>query len=100
MSRAPRLLTLLTLLTGCMTEDRFREDADAATCAWMVDCFDDDAQECLTDAEASWSEVDPDCDFDKQAARKCIRQLERLECPTDGGGGQMPYACDDVWSCP
>lgn len=87
-------------LTACMNEQRFREDADAATCAWLEDCFDDDAAECLQEAEAAWSGVDDDCDFQPGRARRCVRQLERLACPTDDDGGAMPAACDEVWDCP
>jgi hypothetical protein len=94
------LLLLLVALTGCMTEQRFREDADAATCAWLEDCFGDDAQECLQEADAAWSGVDEDCRFNKGRARTCVRQLERLACPSDAAGGAMPGACDDVWDCP
>jgi hypothetical protein len=98
MNRAGMLL--LVALAGCTNEEAFREDADAATCAWLEECFDDDAQQCLQEADAAWSGVDEDCEFDKGKARKCVRQLERLDCPSDAGGGAMPESCDEVWTCP
>lgn len=93
-------LWLLLGLMGCMTEQRFRDDADAATCAWQEDCFDADPQTCMQEAEAAWSGIDGDCDFHRSKARRCVRQLERLACPSEQGGGAMPAACDAVWDCP
>jgi hypothetical protein len=96
-----KLLWLALALGACAyTEDQFREDADEATCAWKADCFggvSDD--ECLADAEASWSGPPEGCVYDEEAAQDCVDQLERLECPVNGEETVLPEVCDWVWDC-
>jgi hypothetical protein len=98
-----RLACILAALTlaGCWPEDRFREEADLASCEWMADCMEDvDMKECLEDAKRAWTPVDDDCTYSPRHARKCVHQIERLECPTDSDGGGVPEECDLVWDCP
>jgi len=87
------------LLGGCMSEAEYRERSDAAACAWLDDCFDDDYGECLQDAESAWEPMPASCTYQPSQARKCVRRLERLDCPSDDGGVELPAACDDVYAC-
>jgi len=40
------------------------------------------------------------CLFEEQAARQCVRGLERMECPEEGGAPVFPEVCERVWTCP
>ena len=97
-----RLAFLASLaLPGCWPEERFREEADQATCAWMADCMEDvKMDECLEDAHRAWTPVPDECTYSPRRARRCVRQMETLECPTDSSGGGVPEDCDAVWDCP
>jgi len=87
------------LLTSCAyPQEKFREEADAAVCAWQADCFATAEEDCETQAEASWEPPDEACDYDPGEARDCARGLEDLECPE--GEPVFPEACDRVWVCP
>lgn len=80
--------------------DAFRTRADEALCAWKADCYDEHYTACLADAEESWSEPPPGCVYDPAAARECLHDLWRLDCPASDEVPVMPSACDEVWTCP
>ncbi len=95
------MIAALLLLVGCgMSEARFQRRADEETCAWMHDCFGDNYDACLSDAEASWAGIDTsNCSYDPGAARDCVDGLEELDCPQDDDDAGFPYVCTEVWAC-
>ena len=97
-------LTWLILVVCAPEEQAFRTNADMAICDWKADCYSADHAECLDDAEGSWEEVDPACEYDARMGRECLSGLEQLECPEtladEGKDFGFPSACDEVWFCP
>lgn len=92
------ILTLWALLSGCMGEDRFQARYDEEVCAWRADCFGDSFETCLDAAAEDWD--GSGCDFDRQEARQCLKDLKRMDCPGGSGDAGLPPACAQVWTCP
>ena len=96
-----RLMVLL-LAVGCTyPEEDFLDDFDRESCAWQTDCYDyQDEQTCLSEAEASRSELPDTCTYDPKAARECVRDYAAIDCP-DGVEyvATIPVACEGVWNC-
>lgn len=105
-------MSVLLLLVGCYTVDSYRDDLDAAVCAWKATCYDQDEAACLTAAEAARRDADPTCEYQSAKARECVDGMKKLECPNFDTGGSFdtgdeeeeafgfPSACDQVWECP
>jgi hypothetical protein len=94
-------VTVLLLLVGCYPEATFREDQDAAVCAWKAACYAESEPDCLAAAEAARTDVDPSCAYHANQARDCVDGLEALGCRGDADTGSFgfPSACDRVWDC-
>ena len=91
------------LLVACLVEEDFRVQADEAVCDWKADCYETSYETCVDDAAGSEDPVDPACTYQEREARRCLRGLEALGCPTnldelDEDFG-FPTACDEVWIC-
>lgn len=92
------ILMLPLLLAACLGEEEFQQRYDEELCLWREDCFGDDPEECLNEAEAV--QFDPGCEFDRQAAKDCLKGLEKMDCPGSSSGSGLPYECVEVWDCP
>jgi hypothetical protein len=90
---------MIALLLACYTEAEFQRDADIETCLWLQDCFDEDYESCVDDANALWEgPQDPACVYDPGEARLCVVNLREMECPL--GEPRFPMSCEQVWDCP
>lgn len=92
-------MLLVMLAIACMGEDRFQARYDEEVCLWRQDCFGDDLGECLDDAAEDWQGSKEGCDFDRRAAKECLKDLQYMDCPTETWDAGFPFACADVWDC-
>ncbi len=98
-------MTLLLLLTACVTESGFAEDYATQLCRFDERCHKSAFVELYDDVEACVDEllagVDDsiDCAFDPESARQCLAELRdaRHECDD---GDRIPPPCYDVFDCP
>lgn len=95
------------LVAGCAwSEDRFVNEFVEADCAFLVECYDDAVLEFL-----GWDSVDDciqdrgtevvtdaeGCEYNKRAARACVKGIEEMACPADGSEPDYPLLCDEVF---
>ncbi|MCB9779525.1 MAG: hypothetical protein H6742_13260 [Alphaproteobacteria bacterium] len=97
------MIPLLLLLVGCgPTEAQFQKRADREVCLWKQGCFGEDYDVCMEEAAAGY-EPPSQCDYDRHAAKQCVKGLKRLDCPNDGDLFEhdvgMPPECAEVWDC-
>jgi len=99
-----RWLVLVPLLCGCYTPEAFEVDLDDAVCDWAADCFQspDTLVGSYAYCEAPRPEPEPietSCAFRHQKAKRCVGQVERMNCPDAAVPPPMPASCDEVWDC-
>jgi hypothetical protein len=94
------IISLLAMTTGCYNYNSFQYDVVDVSCEWQEECgllelFGDTLEECIITAE---DDVDPDAeciDFNKDAAKECISQMEEIECTLSGALGSIDI-CSEV----
>lgn len=96
-------LVLLMLMACGPSESQFQRKADREVCLWKQACFDADYDVCMAEAEAAF-EAPSECDYDRGAAKACVKGLKKLDCPADGDlfdrhDVGMPPECAEVWDC-
>lgn len=99
-----RWVAVLLWMSGCYTPEQFEVDLDAAICDWALDCFwSPDTivgsyAYCL-DPRPEPEPIETSCAFRHKKARRCVAQVNRMNCPRDPQVPPMPSSCDEVWSC-
>jgi hypothetical protein len=94
------LVTLLAMSTGCYNYNSFQNDLIDVTCEWYEECgvldfVGDTLDECIITAEADLN-PDAECyEFNKDAAKECISQMEDIECSLSGALGSIDI-CSEV----
>ena len=109
-----RFLPLFLLVACAPTQEQFEEDTWEMSCDLMFDCtteeersalgpfwiFGETAQDCYAlddETTEDTAGADEDCDYDKQAAKECLAELETLTCDDFGDFGyETPEPCDRV----
>ena len=99
----------LMALSGCgifgMTEQKFVDRLIDAQCDFYEECiaiyfqeYFEDSDECV-EMFSDYIDLDyyQDCDFDKAAAKECLKAYQDLAKSCDYE--QSYDACDDVWDC-
>jgi len=92
------------LVAGCYTPEAFEVELDDAICDWATDCFQ--SPDTLVGSYAYCFEPRPEpepietsCAFRTRKARRCVGQIERMNCPAEDAMPGMPASCDEVWVC-
>ncbi len=95
-------------LAGCgYTDTSFINDYVDQHCEYALACYDEATLQFLGwDTEATcvaaygpqFASVGLGCDYDKDAARECIKQLKDVECAPQGQDPMVPSICDSVYS--
>jgi len=88
------LVSMLAMSAGCYNYNSFQNDLIDVTCEWQDECgllelFGDTLGECIITAE---DDVDRDAecvDFNKDAAKECIDQMEAIGCSLSGALGTI-----------
>jgi len=90
---------MLAITSGCYNYNSFQRDFLDVSCEWQDECgllelLGDTLQECIISAEDDL-DLDADCyDFNKDAAKECIRQMEEIECSLSGALGSIDICAD------
>lgn len=103
------IFSTLTLLAGCgISKEAYPAEAAKTLCAKMYECASEEEIEAMgyedeADCTEQWTtlaedamEEDDDCEYDAQAAQKCLDAVEAADC--DDEDALAPSECDDV--CP
>lgn len=95
-------------LAGCGYSDTsFINDYVDRHCDYALACYDEAAlnflgwdteDACADDFGPEFSSEGLGCEFDKDAAKECIKQLKDVECAAAGQDPEIPSICDAVYS--
>lgn len=106
MKNAPWIFVAFVALVGCKpSSPKFMEEVVQVDCDYRVACYDaavlefynwGDRQTCTRASTADWSDRIAGCDYDKKAAKQCLKDLEALveegTC-LDGDPPAYPDSC-------
>lgn len=101
----------VALIVGCkITEDEWPEKSAEAQCKFAERCSTsqfyyhfEDVKDCVADALDTWDDVkdyyDEECIYDDDAAKACLKALDR-SCKKAGQEYEEVFeACFEVWDC-
>ena len=102
-----RSFFLLPLLVACgPSEDKFQDRFAESACETLMECSEDggdsgfslvffeNQEQCESFYSLAWGFMG-ECDYDKKAAKECLKSLDDLTCD---GALEGPSACDDVYT--
>ena len=103
------LLPIALLACGKSTnEDRYPEQVIKAQCKFAKECLPyafyrdySDVKDCVDNGLDYMDEMDVDygdCDFDKDAAKDCLRAYD-ASCKDAADDDDFFKDCEDVWDC-
>ena len=98
-----RFLPLLLLAACAPSQEQFEDQSWQASCDLMFECITDEEREAMGDfwffgeteddcyalidnAIEDTASSDSDCEYDKNAAKDCLSELEALTCDDFGNG--------------
>lgn len=105
------VLTLASLLAGCLSDDAFVDKYVETECELLMGCYSepvrnflgwDTVEDCIADEGQDLVNEADGCTFDRKAARACIQAMKDVTaCPEEGAAFEPPAICDDVYvDCP
>lgn len=94
------ILPLLGLLVGCYDYESFQRESGVVTCEWAEECgvldwTNETLEECIDDKYADIRTNDACVNFNPDAARACIAELEQVTC-SFGNVWDAADSCEDV----
>ena len=101
-------LCLGGLLAGCgLSADEYVPKYVDLECEFALACYDDAVLEfngwatqddCVADRGAEVQAEAVQCEFDKGAAKDCLKQFDELACPAEGQDATRPAVCNAVFT--
>lgn len=98
---------IITTLTGCgWSESKFVEKYAETDCAYLMECLDpavltflgwDTTQDCVDDRGTEIVTEAQGCEYNRKAARTCVKGIEEMTCPADGEEPDYPPECSEVY---
>jgi hypothetical protein len=109
-----RYLPLFLIVACAPSQEEFEEDSWGVTCDLLFECtaeedieamgafwvFGESAEDCyalLDEASSDTAAEEPECDYDKKAAKECLAGLETMTCDDlNDESYETPEACENV----
>lgn len=103
--RALGLAALLGVASCGWSEEKFIDQLVDAECTLLMECYDasvldflewETIDDCIVDRGTFFATEAQGCDYDKKAAKPCIKALEEATCPAEGVLLDYPSECEGV----
>ena len=110
-----RFISLFALIACAPSQEEFEEESWGITCDLLFECtsadeieamgqfwfFGETAEDCYALLDAASSDTgtseEAECDYDKNAAKECLAELEKLTCDEfEDTTSETPEACNNV----